>query len=103
MTDLSIANNIYYQLGGNKFRAMTGAHTFVAGKNSLSFKLPRNKSKANYCQIDYDYATDLYSIKYLACRIKPTIKLEKIAVFNDIGCEKLVEIHEQITGQVTRL
>jgi hypothetical protein len=40
-TDLTVANEIRNQLGGNRFAVMTGAHNFIGDANSLSFKLGR--------------------------------------------------------------
>ena len=39
-TDLTVANTILQQLGGNKFRVMTGAKNFVGSNDALTFRLP---------------------------------------------------------------
>lgn len=47
MSNPAVAQTILQQLGGNKFVVMTGAKDFVYDDNSLRFRIPRNKSKAN--------------------------------------------------------
>lgn len=45
MADMTVANEILRQLGGNKFLVMTGANHLIGDTYSLSMKLPRNMSK----------------------------------------------------------
>ncbi|MCK9531409.1 MAG: hypothetical protein M0R77_12750 [Gammaproteobacteria bacterium] len=42
-TDREVAAIIYSQIGGDRFKVMTGAHSFSAVEQGISFKLPRNK------------------------------------------------------------
>jgi len=51
--DKAVAGEIYRQLGGNRFKAMTGARNFTCSEGSLTFKLPVNKTKnrINYIRI----------------------------------------------------
>ena len=43
-----IANEIYRQLGGNKFRVMTGAKMMVSTENGIRMRIGRNKPNANF-------------------------------------------------------
>lgn len=59
-----IAQTILQQLGGARFTLMTGAFNLGYDTESFSFKLKANKSKANYVQIKYDVASDLYTLTF---------------------------------------
>lgn len=58
-----VAETIMKQLGGRRFSLMTGSSKFIAGDYSLSFKLVRNPSKANYCRITLN-GMDLYDMEF---------------------------------------
>lgn len=78
--DNTIAQTILQQLGGRHFAMMTGSKNFIAGKNSLSFKLARNPSKANYCRITLN-GLDLYDMEFIKIfkgDMKTIIKEESI-------------------------
>lgn len=62
---VNVATEIYKQLGGGKFVAMTGAKNFVDGGNFLSFKLPSRfaKNGINYVKITLT-PLDLYDIEF---------------------------------------
>src|SRR5574344_525040 len=66
---MSVAQNIVLQLGGNRFRTMTGAKDFVGGENHLTFKLPANfaKNKINLVKIELN-GNDLYDVTYYYLR-----------------------------------
>lgn len=106
-----VANIIFQQLGGQRFIAMTGANDFVGSKNALEFKIPRNKSKANYVKIELD-ANDTYTVyfkKYSAGGVnlktgaytKP--KNVVLSTKNGIYCDQLCEIFTAYTGMYTNL
>lgn len=60
-----IAQTILAQLGGNKFRVMTGASSFSSGDASLGFRLPRTpKGKYMGARIKLD-VTDTYTVTFL--------------------------------------
>ena len=48
---MSVAQTILQQLGGNKFRVMTGAKDFIGSDNALSFSLPSNFAKGGINRI----------------------------------------------------
>ncbi len=65
MSDLTVANTILKQLGGNRFKVMTGASNFCGDTNSLSFRLPGDISKKiRYVRVVLTPA-DLYDVSYL--------------------------------------
>jgi hypothetical protein len=62
-TNLEPARTILQQLGGSKFIAMTGAKHFLAGANTLSFRLPPHfaKRRINHVRVVLD-ENDTYSV-----------------------------------------
>jgi len=60
-----ISATILQQLGGNKFTTMTGAKNLTYDKNSLNFKIGKNKSKAVYVKISLDKGKDLYDLIFM--------------------------------------
>lgn len=61
----AVSIEIFRQLGGNKFRVMTGAKNFLYSANSLSFKLPANFAKdgINYVKVTLNNS-DLYDVVF---------------------------------------
>ena len=64
MTNTTVANTIYQQLGGGRFAAMTGAKNFVALENGIRFRIGRNASRANMVEIKLN-GLDLYDIEFI--------------------------------------
>ena len=96
-----ISQEILKQLGGNKFIAMTGSHTFMCDdKGNLSMKLRRNNSTFNYLKISLN-DQDTYNMLFLkASPSKGITKEQKIEnVYND----QLTKIFESTTGLRTSL
>jgi hypothetical protein len=93
----SIATTILEQLGGNKFRVMTGAKGFMGEANSLSFKLPARFAKdgINFVRITLD-ASDTYSVAFA----KGT---KVLASFEGIYAEDLTALFTRTTGLFTYL
>lgn len=89
-----IAETILAQLGGNRFLAMTGAHTLTHDANSLRFKLPRGASNgANYVVIALD-PTDTYSMTFYRYRKLELTKLSAASVY----AEDLRRVFTDATG-----
>jgi hypothetical protein len=67
VSDQEIAQTILQQLGGNRFKAMTGASSFASGRfgdrPGLSFRLPRCKDGIQSVIITLT-PDDLYDITY---------------------------------------
>ena len=95
---MRVATEILNQLGGNKFVVMTGAKNLGATDNSLSMRLPRNASGANYLKITLN-SMDLYDVEFLSIRgMKVTPKKEFNNAYNDM----LVSLFEKTTGLYTK-
>lgn len=68
---LNVAANILAQYGGNKFRAMTGAHSFTASKEkggALTMKIPKTYGATKgvkYVKTVHDPATDTYDVHFM--------------------------------------
>jgi hypothetical protein len=95
--DMTIAKVILEQLGGiRKLVLMTGANTFVALKNGVSFKIKNRK--VNYVKILLN-GNDLYDLSFGKI-ISGKVKL--ISEKNDIYNDQLVSIFESETGMYLR-
>ena len=58
---MSVAKEFLNQLGGNKFRVMTGAKNFMGFSEGLVMKIGRNSSNSNYLKITLN-SMDLYDM-----------------------------------------
>ena len=87
------------QLGGNKFRAMTGVRgfTFDPSTSELSFRLPN--PKVNHVRITLN-GNDLYDIKFGRIR-KSTYKV--VETVEDVYAENLQDVFTRVTGLRTTL
>ena len=111
-----IANEIYRQLGGDRFTVMTGAKEFVAMENGLRFKIGRNASKANRVEITLN-ALDTYDVRFIKYSPAKLVirkgtadwreeKTEMVKEFTDwegIYCDMLQEVFTMVTGLYTHL
>jgi hypothetical protein len=66
-TDMTVANTILAQLGGNRFIAMTGAKNLMGDKDSLQFKIGAGaKDRITHVRVllsaDDTYAVTFYRI-----------------------------------------
>ena len=97
---MSVAKTILSQLGGNKFRVMTGAKNFLDHGNALSMRIGRNSSNSNYLKVSLN-SMDLYDVHFS----KLTRKFEEKSVkeYNNVYNDSLVEIFESHTGMYTSL
>ena len=95
-----VANTILKQIGGNKFCAMVGAKSLIAGENSLNIQFrakAKNKAKGLVITLDAD---DTYIMRFYSIR-----KLEVVerGTFKNVYCDMLNNIFEEETGLATRL
>jgi hypothetical protein len=101
-----IALTIYNQLGGNKFRAMTGAKGFTSGttetKNEpyLAFNIGRNSKSISGITIILNH-NDLYTMRFWRIR-KGRVKYP-FPDMNMIHCEDLAKTFKTVTGMETQL
>jgi len=95
-TDKSIAIEIYKQLGGNRFKAMTGASNFFCDNNSMGFKLPgtMTKDRINYVKITLN-VMDTYDIKFVSIWGD---KIKTVSEFNGAYNDMLQDIISDRTG-----
>lgn len=102
MSNLEVANTILAQLGGNKFRAMTGANNFVGSSDSLSFRIPGKnfaKDSINVVRVTLTPA-DLYDVEFSRLR---GIKLTTVKKVEGIYFDQLRSTFEEVTGLRTSL
>jgi len=97
---MTIARTILDQLGGHKFRVMTGAKNFLDLGDALSMRLGRNSSNSNHLKISLN-SMDLYDVRFS----KWTKKFEEKSVkeYNNVYADSLVELFESHTGMYTKL
>lgn len=99
MSKLQVAETILNQLGGGKFLAITGCKKPSGTGNSLQFTLPKNKSKANICEIILD-SDDTYTVKFYSLR---NYELKDIESATGLHNDMLISHFEWVTGLVTSL
>jgi len=120
-TALKIGNyqDIFQQIGGNKFLAMTGSKVKYYGYDELGyvylmFELSKNQSGAKFLKIQLN-EKDLYNMEFT--RIKKTLnkeysaigikiydeEIKNVKIIKDVYCDQLQEIFTDITGMYTRL
>ncbi len=100
--NFEIVTNILFQLGGNKFMAMTGAKHLAGFDNGLQFSLPGNgfcKRGINKVQVLLD-ATDTYTVVFGKIRKH---EYKEISRFSDIYAEDLQTLFTRETGLETHL
>jgi hypothetical protein len=93
------AENILTQLGGNRFRVMTGAKDFVADGSGLIFKIGRNAKSVSHVKIRLTGA-DLYMMEFL--RIRAGV-VKTVSISDGIYAEDLQPEFTRGTGLDTRL
>jgi hypothetical protein len=107
MSDMTVAMTILDQLGGHKFRVMTGAKNFIGAENSLSFTLPGGggftKHGINHVKVILT-PRDTYDMQFYRVRKSrglPT--LTQVTSFSDVYFDQLQELFTKATGLVTSL
>ena len=100
--NMSVANTILAQLGGNRFTAMTGAKNFIGGSMFLGFEIGKNSSAANRVTITYSQARDLYSVTFLKAKRGglDTVELKR---FDNVYADQLRSVFTEYTGLETSL
>jgi len=109
MSNLEVADKIFLQLGGGRFVAMTGANRFVCDKNSLRFKIGRNRSKTNTVEIELR-GDDTYNVTFKhVTNSRISLKTGKyiegkndvIREFSGVYFDQLQELFTEVTGMYT--
>lgn len=102
MTTQQVVETILEQLGGNRFKLMTGANRFIYDKDGqLSFMLPRNHSKINVVRVKLN-GRDLYDMSFENVNTR-TGKFTSIATRSDIAADSLQRVFTAETGLYTQL
>jgi len=97
MRDITIEQTILAQLGGKRFIAMTGAHSFCADSGALIFALPRNrKVKIQLTGMDL-YDMTLYRLD------RKHYRVDTVAESSGLYCDQLQPEFTRITGLETHL
>lgn len=101
MSDMTVAETILQQLGGNKFITMTGAKNFVGRANGLSFKLPSNFALfgINYVYVELTQM-DVYTVTFSRTR---GMKAVVISTFDNVYGDRLRSLFTSETGLETSL
>ena len=100
MSNMTVAKTILEQLGGNKFRVMTGAKNFMGFAEGLVMKIGRNSSNSNYLKITLNMM-DLYDMEF--AKVTRMGEKKSVTEYNDVFCDSLVEVFERHTGMYTKL
>jgi hypothetical protein len=102
---LAVGRAILLQLGGSKFLAMTGSHSFIMDGDHLTFRLRRNQSKGNIMKITLT-VMDNYNIEvFRAGRNRVTKQYERVCVAfrYSVYADQLQGCFKEITGMDTHL
>ena len=95
-----IANEIYRQLGGNRFRVMTGAKMMVSTENGIRMRIGRNKTNANFMEVSLN-SLDLYDITFT--KLTKMGEMKSVKTYDNVYNDMLVSIFESHTGMYTTL
>ena len=98
--DLSVAQTILNQLGGNRRLAvMCGCKDFAGDSSSVQFKVGGNAKKVTLCRVVLD-ADDTYTVEFYAGR---GVHLHKVNESSGVYCDALRGIFEAQTGMYLSL
>ena len=97
-----VAQTIYQQLGGHKFKVMTGAKSFIADANSLQVRRPNRfaANGINLVKITLN-GSDLYDVQFKNLTYKLNTKYSK--EYNNVYFDQLVSLFESETKLATKL
>lgn len=100
MTNQQIADAILTQLGGSKFRAMTGAKNFAYGDRYLQFQISRAANKAKYVRVALEL-NDTYTVTFST--MNRAYEVRVISTHEMIYGDTLQALFTQETGLDTHL
>ena len=100
MSNLIVAETILKQLGGNKFRMMTGAKNLAGDENSLSMRIGRNSSNSNYLKITLNMM-DLYDMEF--CKLTKMGEKKSVTEYNNVYNDMMTDQFTAHTGMYTSL
>lgn len=97
--NIEVANTMIAQLGGNRFKVMTGAKNFTAGDNTLTFKVGSNAKGVTHVRVTLTPMDD-YRMEFLAVR-GTTVKTKSTE--DGVYCDTLAKTFTANTGMYTSL
>jgi len=93
---------IFEQIGGRRFRAMTGAYNFLHnGDNELQFRF-RGSRKLNWCKIGLN-ALDLYDVEFCQIGSAPKFIVRNRVRHENVYASGLQRLFTEVTGLDTHL
>ena len=98
--DMRVAEEILRQLGGNRFRVMTGAKNMVSTENGIGMRIGRNKTNANYIEVVLN-SMDLYDITF--AKVTRMGEMKSVRTYDNVYNDMLVSLFESHTGMYTTL
>ena len=100
MNNLKVAETILEQLGGNKFRMMTGAKNLAGDENSLSMRIGRNSSNSNYLKITLN-SMDTYDMTF--AKLTKMGELKSVSEYKNVYNDLMRGTFTAHTGMYTSL
>lgn len=98
MSNLIVAETILSQLGGGRFKVMTGARDFIGDNKSLRFRIPRSNG-ITHIHIALTPMDD-YTVTFLRVH---GLKVTEVGTLEGVYCDQLQEVFTRATGLDTRL
>jgi len=95
-----VARIIWEQLGGNKFRMMTGAKNLLNLGDGIAMKLGRNSSNSNYLKITLN-SMDTYDMEF--AKLTRMGEKKSVTEYNNIYNDMLTDQFTAHTGMYTSL
>lgn len=96
-----IGQTTLQQLGGGRFKMMTGASKFVALENGLQFSIPKSKG-INKVVVTLN-GSDLYDVDFWNIKMGKSFSMTQISKITDVYNDNLQDIFTQETGLYTHL
>ena len=100
MNNLKVAETILEQLGGNKFRMMTGAKNLAGDETSLSMRIGRNSSNSNYLKITLN-SMDTYDMTF--AKLTKMGELKSVSEYKNVYNDLMRGTFTAHTGMYTSL
>lgn len=93
---------IWNQLGGNRFKAMTGAKGMTPsnGGKTITFSIGRNSKRINVVEVEYQHGKDLYIVRFGRGSVQNPTWVKTV---DDVYADQLQSIFTEYTGMYTRL
>lgn len=98
---MQIAQTILQQLGGQRFKVMTGAKDFTATERGLVFRVPGSMTREGINHVEITLTPrDEYRID---CRKIRGTKVAKVTDADGVYCDNLQAVFTRLTGLYTKL